>query len=120
MNTQKLAEIVIAKLPLLSLPATELTSELQIRTWLAAAFKDTETGFAFRKTWPKDNADKEAECFWRVLKWHFSPGNLSGLFAARMLCREAYPKAETLASIIAVLSGQTPAVNAWQRALYGR
>jgi len=119
-NKAEAIELIVSRLPLLkSIPATEIPTETEARTWLAPCFVDKGKPY-FRKTEPTE-AGPEARLLWRLIKWQFGNGNLHGLFFAQRLAGpEVLRKAEVLAIICGILSGRQTATDRWSAALYGR
>ena len=115
------AALVENKVRALSLPDSEIPSAEEVRAWIACAFRETRAGVTLRKTWPHGHAPgmPGAEAFWRVLRWQLSPGTLGGLFTARLCCADkgTFDRAETLATVCAVMSGRDTAADRWSRAL---
>lgn len=118
-NKAEAIELIVSRLPLLqSLPPEEIPTEAEARAWLDACFVEKGKPY-FRKTEP-GKAPTESRLLWRLIRWQFGNGNLYGLFAAqRMAAPEVVKKAETLATVCAILSGRRTAADRWREALYG-
>ena len=108
-NKAEAIELIVSRLPLLqSIPQAEIPTEAEARAWLAPCFVDKGKPY-FRKTIPAD-APTESRLLWRLIRWQFGNGNLYGLFAAQhMAAPEVVKKAETLATVCAILSGRRTA-----------
>lgn len=120
MKKNEVIDIVVSKLPLLSFGADQMPTEADVRLWLGGAMHHKTVGghAAFYVNAPR-GATPEVKCLLRVMQWHRSAGGLHGLMGARMMVsREVFPKIETLGTLVAVLSGRTPAVDRWNAVLH--
>ena len=119
MNKNQVIEIVVSKLPLLNLSADQMPTEAEVRLWLGGAMHNkTKGGHASFYSSPPRGASPEVQALARLIKFHGSAGGLWGLMAAKaMVSNETWPRIETVGTLIAVLSGKTPAIDRWAAVL---
>ena len=69
----------------------------------------------------RKTASESARSLAGIMRWHFSGGTLDGYMIARFrVTEERFEEIENLGVILVQLTaGGSPAVNRWQRALYG-
>lgn len=115
MTKSEFITTVTSKLALLDM--TDKPTVEQATQWLDAITYESKGRVRLYVRAPK-KVSIEAEAALKLIRWHFGPGNLGPIMSIRwMVPRDVLPKIETLATLIAVLSGRTTATDKWSAAL---